>query len=98
MDEEEEMDEAARERCELRARKVMLARGLTGLIIFRPFFFSNGVQFEREKRKNEEGECSIRFDSIRLDSQVLDDKAALTKKNSAEWNQLIGAVLSCGES
>lgn len=69
MDEEEEMDEAARERCELRARKVMLARGLTGLIIFRPFFFSNGVQFEREKRKNEEGECSIRFDSIRLDSK-----------------------------
>lgn len=62
------MDEAARERCELRARKVMLARGLTGLIIFRPFFFSNGVQFEREKRKNEEGECSIRFDSIRFDS------------------------------
>lgn len=64
-----------------------------GIDHFSSIFFSNGVQFEREKSRNEEGECSIRFDS-----KFLDDKAALTKKNSAEWNQLIGAVLSCGES
>lgn len=57
---------------------------LTGLTIFRPFFFSNGVQFERERKKsrNEEGEYSIRY-------QVLDDKAALTEKKNSNGTNLL---------
>lgn len=61
------------------------------------FFFKRSPVWERKEEKRR----GRMFDSIRFDStrfQVLDDKAALTKKNSAEWNQLIGAVLSCGES
>lgn len=60
------MDETARERCELRARKVMLARGLTGLIIFRPFFFQTESSLREKRGKTKR--ANVRFDSIRFDS------------------------------
>lgn len=68
----------------MRARKVILARGLDRIDHFSSIFFfqTESNSREREKSRNEEGEYSIRY-------QVLDDKAALTEKKNSNGTNLL---------